>query len=136
MACAVGLEVFHILLEKDLSGNAARVGKVLKKGLEGLAETYDIIGQVRGIGLLLGVELVRDRETREPFPAEKNVNLLVTDEAYDEGLIIYPRKSINGLRGSHFLVAPPLIINEAQCKDVLNRLDRAFARTMKKLSSC
>jgi adenosylmethionine-8-amino-7-oxononanoate aminotransferase len=133
MACAVGLEVFQVIIEDDLPGNAARVGTTLKQGLESLERKYGIIGEVRGRGLLLGVELVSNRETREPFPAEKNVNLLITDEAYDEGLIIYPRRSINGLKGDHFLVAPPLVTTEEQCGEIIHRLDRAFARTMKKL---
>lgn len=135
MACAVGLEVFHVILENNLPQNADRMGKILKAGLEKLAERYKMIGQVRGIGLLLGVELVRDRGTREPFPSEQNVNLLVTDEAYDEGLIIYPRRSINSLKGDHFLVAPPLIVTEAECGKILDRLDRAFARATKKMRS-
>jgi len=133
MACAVGLEVFDILLENDLAKNAQRVGELLLEKLHLLAEEYEIMGQVRGMGLLLGVELVQNAKTREPFPAERNVNLLIADEAYDEGLIIYPRKSMNGLKGDHFLVAPPLVITEAQCDEIIRRLDRALARTTKKL---
>jgi adenosylmethionine-8-amino-7-oxononanoate aminotransferase len=133
MACAVGLEVFRIIREEHLSENAARMGRVLKAGLKGLEERYEMIGQIRGKGLLLALELVKDRDTREPFPAEKDVNLLLTDEAYDEGLIIYPRKPINGLTGDHVLVAPPLIVNEDQVHEIISRLDRALKRTMKKL---
>lgn len=133
MACAVGLEVFRVIVENDLPGNAVRAGKVLKEGLESLAEKYDIIGEVRGKGLLLAVEMVCDRESRKPFPAEKNVHLLITDLACEEGLIIYPRRPINGLTGDHFLVAPPLVITEGQCVEILKRLDRAFEKMMKQL---
>jgi adenosylmethionine-8-amino-7-oxononanoate aminotransferase len=133
MACAVALEVFDILLEENLAGNAERMGKVLKAGLEELAARYDIIGQVRGIGLLLGVELVEDLETRRPFPASDNAHFLICDKAFEEGLIIYPRRSVNGLEGDHFLVAPPLIVTESDCSEILNRLDRAFRRAGKEL---
>jgi adenosylmethionine-8-amino-7-oxononanoate aminotransferase len=133
MACAVGLEVFRIIREERLSENAAEMGRVLKAGLEDLEERYGIIGEVRGKGLLLALELVKDRDTREPFPAEKNLNVLLTNEAYDEGLIIYPRRSINGLSGDHVLVAPPLILKKDQVAQVLDRLDRALKRTMKKI---
>jgi adenosylmethionine-8-amino-7-oxononanoate aminotransferase len=133
MACAVGLEVFRIIREERLPENAAAMGKLLKAGLKELEERYGIIGQVRGKGLLLALELVKDRDTREPFPAEKNLNMLLTDEAYDEGLIIYPRRSINGLSGDHVLVAPPLILKEDQVAQILDRLDRALKRTMNKL---
>jgi adenosylmethionine-8-amino-7-oxononanoate aminotransferase len=133
MACAVGLEVFRIIREEHLPENAAAMGKLLKTGLKELEERYGIIGQVRGKGLLLALELVKDRDTREPFPAERNLNMLLTNEAYDEGLIIYPRRSINGLSGDHVLVAPPLILKEDQVAQILDRLDRALKRTMNKL---
>ncbi len=133
MACAVGLEVFRIIREEHLPENAAAMGKLLKTGLKELEERYGIIGQVRGKGLLLALELVKDRDTREPFPAERNLNMLLTNEAYDEGLIIYPRRSINGLSGDHVLVAPPLILKEDQIAQILDRLDRALERTMNKL---
>lgn len=133
MACAVGLEVFNVITENHLPENAARMGKVLKAGLEELAKRYEIIGQVRGKGLLLAMELVQDRDTREPFPPQRNLHLLLTDEAYDEGLIIYPRRSINGLSGDHVLVAPPLIVTENEIQEILERLDRAFTRTVAKL---
>jgi len=133
MACAIGLEVFRVIREEHLPENAAKMERFLKAGLKLLEERYEIIGQVRGKGLLFALELVRDRETREPFPAEKDVNLLLTDEAYDEGLIIYPRKCINGLSGDHVLVAPPLIVKEEQVNEILNRLDRALKRVMRKI---
>ncbi len=133
MACAVGLEVFNIILEENLTANSARVGETLMAGLLGLKEKYPIIGDVRGRGLLLGVELVRDNQRRTPFPPEKNMHLQIADEAFDEGLIVYPRRSIHGLSGDHFLVAPPLITTESDSDEIVNRLDRAFERLMKKL---
>ena len=68
MACAVGLEVVRIIEEENLSENAARVGRILKDGLQKLADKSRIIGQVRGLGLLLAIELVQDKQTRAPFP--------------------------------------------------------------------
>jgi len=133
MACAVGLEVFRVITKEHLSENAAEMGRLLKAGLKDFAERYKMIGQVRGKGLLLAVELVKDRDTREPFPIEKEVNLLLTDMAYEEGLIIYPRRPINGLSGDHVLVAPPLIVKKDQVGEILDRLDRALKRTMNKL---
>lgn len=135
MACAVGLEVFNVILEENLSQNAASMGRILKAGLQELSERYEIIGDVRGKGLLLGLELVRDGNTREPFPAERNMHFLLADEAYDEGLIIYPRRSLNGIAGDHLLVAPPLVVNRDQVREILARLDRALARVMDKLAT-
>jgi len=73
MACAVGLEVFDIITEEALPANAAAMGTRLKSGLKELANRYPMIGDVRGRGLLLAIELVRNPATREPFDAEKNV---------------------------------------------------------------
>jgi adenosylmethionine-8-amino-7-oxononanoate aminotransferase len=134
MGCAVGLEVLDIILENHLPENAARMGRVLKQGLERLKQRYAFIGQVRGRGLLMAIELVRDPKTREPFPPERNAHFVLTDEAYDEGLIVYPRRSINGLSGDHVMIAPPLIITRDQVGELLERLDRALARTQSKLT--
>jgi adenosylmethionine-8-amino-7-oxononanoate aminotransferase len=128
MACAVGLEVFKIITEEKLPDNAAETGRVLKAGLEDLAGRHPLIGQVRGRGLLLAIELVKDARTREPFPAELNAGQRLTDIAYEEGLIIYPRRTIQGLAGDHVLVAPALILTLAQVDEIITRLERALKR--------
>jgi adenosylmethionine-8-amino-7-oxononanoate aminotransferase len=128
MACAVGLEVLNVILEENLSGNAAVQGQYLKSLLEGLAERQPIIGQVRGLGLLLAIELVRDKSTKEPFPPDRFAAQKLTDLAYEEGLIVYPRRCIDGLEGDHVLVAPPLIVTPEECDEIVRRLDRALTR--------
>ncbi|MEJ2170269.1 MAG: aspartate aminotransferase family protein [Desulfobacterales bacterium] len=128
MACAVGLEVFDIIVENDLPANAAAVGAHLKAGLEHLAERHPIIGQVRGRGLLLAIELVRDPDTREPFAADRQIGLQLTDTAFSAGLIIYPRRPIHGLAGDHVLIAPPLAVTAAEADEILNRLEQALGQ--------
>lgn len=128
MACTVGLEVMDIIRDEGLCDNAAAMGAVLKEGLSALADRYPMIGDVRGRGLLLGIELVADRETRTPFPKERNMNLRLTAECRKKGLILYPRRCINGLSGDHLTVAPPLIVNRKQVEGILGRLDGALAR--------
>jgi adenosylmethionine-8-amino-7-oxononanoate aminotransferase len=100
----------------------------LKAGLKDLAGRHPLIGDVRGRGLLLAIELVKDVQTREPFPAELNVGQRLTDIAYEEGLIIYPRRPIQGLAGDHVLVAPPLILTLAQVDEIIARLEGALKR--------
>jgi adenosylmethionine-8-amino-7-oxononanoate aminotransferase len=133
MACTVGLEVLNILLEEKLPQNAARVGQDLLKGLFKLQKKFPMIGDVRGLGLLTALELVRDKNTSEPFPPEWNLAMQLTETAFEEGLIIYPRRSINGLFGDHVLVAPPLITTPGQIKEILTKLERAFARMSEKV---
>jgi adenosylmethionine-8-amino-7-oxononanoate aminotransferase len=133
MACAVGLEVFNIIVEENLPANAAAMGDRLRAGLEELAARYPVIGQVRGKGLLQAIELVRDRQTRDPFPAELQAALLLTDLAFDEGLIIYPRRPIHGLSGDHVLIAPPLIATTDEISRILERLEQSLKRLMNTL---
>ncbi len=99
---------------------------MLKTGLDSLAERYPIIGQVRGKGLLWGLEFVEDKNTRRPFAAPLQIAQRLTDLAFKEGLIIYPRRPLNGLAGDHVLVAPPLIVTSDEVSEVLRRLERAM----------
>jgi len=133
MACAVGLEVLRIILDENLCANAGRMGVRLRKGLETLARKIPIIGQVRGKGLLLGVELVRDPDTKKPFPVEANAGQLLTDIAFETGAIIYPRRPINGIAGDHVLVAPPLIVTESDVDEILFRFSKALLSTAERL---
>jgi adenosylmethionine-8-amino-7-oxononanoate aminotransferase len=126
MACAVGLQVFNYILEHDLCANSHDMGVRLKDGLETLSRKIPVIGQVRGKGLLLGVELVCDPLTKEPFPVEDNTGQLLSDIAFELGLIIYPRRSINGMVGDHVMIAPPLIISASEVDEVLQRFEHAL----------
>lgn len=133
MACAVGLEAFNILLDDNLTTNSASMGHNLKSGLRELAARHAIIGQVRGKGLLLAIELVENYQTRQPFSAERNIAQQLTDIAYEEGLILYPRRSMNGIAGDHVLVAPPLILTPSDVEEILARLARSMERLEKGL---
>lgn len=127
MACAVGLTVLDRILDDRLVENCAKMGKLLLDGLQALADNHPMIGDVRGRGLLTGLEFVKDRQSRTPYANEHQVFNLVTQQAFARGLIIYPRKSINGLAGDHVLIAPPLIVDTAQIDEILNRLDDALS---------
>jgi adenosylmethionine-8-amino-7-oxononanoate aminotransferase len=129
MACAVGHAVLSRIVEDRLSENAERMGDLLKRGLDRLAEKYSIIGEVRGRGLLTALEFVQDRESRNPFSEKRELNSLITAKAFENGLIVYPRRPINGLAGDHVLIAPPLTINAGQVDEVLQRLDAALGET-------
>ncbi|MEE8540539.1 MAG: aminotransferase class III-fold pyridoxal phosphate-dependent enzyme, partial [Desulfobacterales bacterium] len=133
MACAVGLQVLNYIVDHDLCTNSRHMGKRLKEGLEALEDKFSIIGQVRGKGLLLGVELVHDPYSKDPFPVSANAGQLLTDIAFEQGLIIYPRRSINGMSGDHVLVAPPLIISEAEVEEILARFESALEHTVTRL---
>lgn len=128
LSCAVGLAVLEVLEDEDLLRRAKEAGGSLEEGLRHLAERHEMIGDVRGKGLLWGVEFVADRERRTPFAFDLNVAGRVAATAADEGLLLYPRRGGGGLSGDHVLVAPPLIIRDDELDELLTRLDRTLTR--------
>jgi adenosylmethionine-8-amino-7-oxononanoate aminotransferase len=119
LACAAGLAVTQELLERDLMGRATVVGDILKRELVALMDDYPFVGDVRGKGLLLAFELVADRATMRPLPAAMNAHLRLVELAYERGLIIYSRRTREGLEGEHFMVCPPLIITEEEISELM-----------------
>jgi len=122
LACAAGRAVLQEIEEHKLIENAERQGRNLRARLSALMTRYPFIGDVRGKGLLLAFELVRDRETMAPLPPEMNAHLALVDEAYARGLIIYSRRTRGGIVGDHFMVCPPLIITDAQIDELMEIL--------------
>ncbi|MGB7269525.1 MAG: aspartate aminotransferase family protein [Albidovulum sp.] len=127
LACAAGSAVLEQIKAYDLIGNAARMGEKLAANLNGLMQRYPLIGDVRGHGLLMAFELMADRRTKAPLPADLNAHARLVDIAYDNGLIIYSRRTRGGSSGDHFLVCPPMIVDTAQLDDITERLDRSLA---------
>ena len=119
LACSAGLAVLEELEEQKLIANAAAMGDVLLARLRGLMDRYPFIGDVRGKGLLTAFEFVSDRDTMEPLPVALNAHSRVVELAYERGLITYSRRTRGGVAGDHFLVAPPLIITEAQIDEIM-----------------
>ena len=119
LACAAGLAVLEEIEDQGLIENAARMGDVLMKELRALMDRYPFIGDVRGKGLLAAFELVSDRETMEPLPRELDAHARLVELAYERGLVIYSRRTRGGTKGDHFMVAPPLIITEAQIGEIM-----------------
>jgi 4-aminobutyrate--pyruvate transaminase len=104
VACAVALETLNIYEERDIFGHVRRVAPVMQ---DGLAATMDhpLVGDVRGVGLLAGVELVADKATRASFPVEAKVGALVERKCHEAGLIV---RAI----GDRVAFTPPLIMTE------------------------
>src|SRR5512146_2797163 len=109
-----------VIEEDNLLQNAHVVGQHFRAGLEGLKEKYPLIGDVRGMGLMQGLELVKDRQTKEPASQETNRLL---DEARRAGLII----GKGGLHGNVIRMSPPLNISKADVDEAISALDKAFA---------
>jgi 4-aminobutyrate aminotransferase-like enzyme len=108
VSCAVGMAVLDVIEEEGLMENARRVGDHLKAGLESLKEEFSLIGDVRGCGLFLGVELVRDRETLEPADREAAA---VIEHMKEAGILV----STDGPLHNVLKIKPPLVftVNDA-----------------------
>ena len=117
VACAAALATLD-LVENGLMQNATRVGKVLLDGLHVLAEKHDIIGDVRGTGLMIGVEFVADKRTKEPL---HGIVPQIELAAFKKGLLLL------GCGQSTIRIAPPLIIDEADAAIALRILDEVLA---------
>ncbi len=86
-----------------------------------------LIGQVRGKGLLIGLELVADQETKEPFDPRLGVARRVYDAAFRRGLLVQPGAGcVDGVRGDHVLICPPLIVSKAEADRIIEILEEAL----------
>ena len=119
LSCSAGLAVLKEIERLDLLTKAEQKGNILKERLEAMMERFPFIGDVRGKGLMLAVEFVADRETMETLPPKLNAHNEVVEMAYERGLIIYSRRTRGGRIGDHFMLCPPLIIEETQIDELL-----------------
>jgi len=120
VACAQGRAVLEVIDREGLQANSLRVGGYLKAGFSRLAEKHSLIGDVRGLGLMLGVELVKDRGTKEPAREECAA---VFEACKDMGLLV----GKGGLWGNTLRIKPPMIISAADADFMLAVLDEALA---------
>ena len=112
MACAAGSAVIDEIVDRGLVENASRVGSRIRFGLDSIAARSPLIGDVRGRGLLLGVELVADRSTSAKFPIDVDPGGLLVQRGLDHGLLLYSRRQNQGRFGDWLVVAPPLTIDD------------------------
>lgn len=126
LSCAAGLAAITYLSEHALVERVAGRESEFFSGLRELAQ-FEFVGDIRGRGFMAGIELVRDQRTKEPFAAELNVSQVVTREAAENGLLVYPGSAfIDGIRGDHFMVAPPLTTTDAEFEELFRRLNNTL----------
>ena len=119
VSCAMGKAVLEVIDRENLQENCLKTGGYLMKGLERLMARHDLIGDVRGIGLMTGVEFVRDRKTKEPAGDEC---AMVWERAKDMGLLV----GKGGFYGNVLRIKPPMCITREDVDFMIGVLDRAI----------
>ncbi|NVI05015.1 aspartate aminotransferase family protein [Paraburkholderia youngii] len=130
-ACAAALEVQRVIAEDNLLANVQARGEQLRGRLRELYAQHPHIGDVRGRGLFVGVELVKDRGTKEPFDAKLKLHATIKREAFARGLMVYPMGgTVDGKSGDHVLIAPPFICTARDIDEIVSRLDDAIGASL------
>jgi 4-aminobutyrate aminotransferase-like enzyme len=123
LAAAAGLGAVEVILDEKLVENSARIGALMLDALKRLQEKYRFIGDVRGRGLMIGVEMVADRKTKQPL--DKTITRALFHEALERGLITMSYSNV-------IRINPPLVITEGEAIRGIDILDQSFAAISRK----
>jgi len=118
VACAVGLETLAIYAERDMVGHVRRVAPAFLAGLAAFRD-HPLVGDVRGVGLIAGVELMADKATRTPFEPSRKIGVLVQQKCHEAGLVV---RAI----GDRIAFTPPLIMTEAEIAEMCRRFGQGL----------
>jgi len=128
---AAGVAVLKEIEDNNLLDNVRKMGKILKGKLKSRFASHPYVGDIRGKGLFVGVELVKNKETKECFDPKLKLFGQIKQTAKDLGLLCYPMGGTNfGKEGDHILLAPPFIINEGQIVELIDKLEKAINRSL------
>jgi len=134
LACAAGLATINVYVDDKIPENAAKVGEYLLDTLRGIQDRHKTVGDVRGLGLIEGVEFVRDKTTKEPLvakdpeaPLEERPIVALSDGCMEEGLLLMPAMS-----GSTIRMSPPLVITEEDVDKAMDIFERQISKVEKR----
>src|SRR5947199_1369148 len=134
VSCAAGVATMKYLKQHKLVERCAQMGRVLHERLRLLADLPHV-GDVRGRGLLAGIEFVEDKGTRAPFPRSAKFAERFADAALAAGITVWPNVGhADGTSGDAALIAPPFIVTESEIDEIVNRLTIALEKTISKLA--
>ena len=130
-ACAAGLAVQRILERDGLLARVRVAGASLQEAIRRALSNFDEVGDVRGRGYFIGIELVRDRHTKAPFPKHRALSFDVGACAFADGLICYPCSgNVNGIDGDTIIIAPPYNATDVELEEIVVRLTRAVSTAL------
>ncbi len=129
LSCGIAHKVIEIMERERYIENGDKQGEYLMEKLQTLYK-YPIVGEIRGKGLMIGIEFVKDRDTREPFDVSLGLKNRIMANCLDEGLVVYPGGgSVDGVRGDHILIAPPINITANEVDLLFNALESGIKKT-------
>jgi adenosylmethionine-8-amino-7-oxononanoate aminotransferase len=127
VGAAVARSVLAILRDEHLVDASRDKGELLRKELSAALDSHPAVGDVRGLGLMVGIELVRDRETREPFPRSDRLTERVVAAAQERGLLLYSSTGCaDGTNGDLVMFGPPFVITELQIAEAVRTAAEAI----------
>jgi adenosylmethionine-8-amino-7-oxononanoate aminotransferase len=131
VSTAAGNAVLDYLEAHKLFERVTPAGATLRSALHSALESHKHVGDIRGLGLLQGIEFVKDKTTREPFPREDNIAEKIRQAALEHNVLTYPTQGcVDGYRGDHVLLAPPFIITDEESRQVAAALAAALAKVL------
>ena len=130
VGCAAALAAVGILENDGLVERADKIGLILGEKLRAHLAASPWVAEVRGVGMLWGVELVADKETLAPFPREEKVTERLWQHVFDQGVLIYKAVGLAGSEGDALVVSPPFIIEPEQIEQVALAIERAIAEVL------
>ena len=131
-ACAAGLAVQRLIERESLVTRVCERGAALKRALGESLNRYEEVGDIRGRGFFIGVELVGDRRTKQPFPADRRINLEIGRHAFENGLIVYPcAGSAGGGLGDTMIIAPPYNATDVELEELVAKFTLAVEGALK-----
>jgi 4-aminobutyrate--pyruvate transaminase len=120
--CAVAIETIKLYKQIDIIGHVRKVAPILQNGLAELSD-HPLVGEIRGVGLLGGIELVKNKRTKEAFKPNHGIGALLAARSQANGLI-------SRAMGDSLALAPPLIIEANQIKDLLKLVKQSLDETL------
>jgi adenosylmethionine-8-amino-7-oxononanoate aminotransferase len=118
-ACAAALAVQRVIDEQNLLPKVARQGELLMQALQTRLGQHPHVGDIRGRGLFIGIEFVRDRDAKTPFDPAEKLHVRVKQAAMERGLLLYPMGgTLDGRHGDHVLLAPPFIMEDGMMEEI------------------
>lgn len=134
LSCATALAVQNYIEAHDLVNRCAQRGELMLERLKPLEE-LPIVGEVRGKGLLLGIEFVADKTKRATFDPNRGVTSMIVDRAFERGVLVMPGAPglVDGARGDHIAISPPFIVSEDEVDRVADVLRESISQVAKDL---